>query len=151
MSTGRTWQTESISLDATLKLAADLGQKLRGGELIELRGDLGSGKTSFVKGLARGLGSKDAVHSPSFTLSNEYRAEELVLYHFDFYRLNEPGIMRREIAEATEDPKGVVIVEWGGIVENALPTDRLIINLTATGEESRRLEFSCSNKLDYLC
>jgi len=63
-------------------------------EIIELRSDLGGGKTTFTQGLAAGAGSKDAVSSPTFTLKKIYRAGELHIYHYDFYRLNEPGILK---------------------------------------------------------
>src|SRR5476649_1957023 len=101
MSTGQTWQTESTSLDATLQLAAQVGHRMRGGETIELISDLGGGKTTFVRGLARGFGSKDHVTSPSFALSNQYSSRDLVMYHFDFYRLDDVGIIASELAELT--------------------------------------------------
>jgi tRNA threonylcarbamoyladenosine biosynthesis protein TsaE len=150
MSTESTWQTKSTEPEATLQAGAQIGQNLRGGELIELRGDLGSGKTTFVRGLAQGMGSKDKVHSPSFTLSNEYKAGQLTLYHFDFYRLNEPGIMQREIAEAIQDTSGVTVVEWAGIIETALLGRRLIITFKPTGETARELNFTYRDNLKYL-
>lgn len=127
-----------------------IGHRLRGGEVIELAGDLGSGKTAFVRGLAKGMGSSDPVRSPSFTLGNQYKAGGLTLHHFDFYRLKEPGIMRREMAETLEDPKAVVVIEWGGIVQNVLPASRLTIRIKATGETSRQFSFSYPDKLRYL-
>lgn len=127
-----------------------IGHKLRGGEVIELTSDLGGGKTAFVRGLAKGMGSTDPVHSPSFTLSNQYRAGKLTLHHFDFYRLNEPGIMERELAEVLEDPQAVAVIEWGGIAETVLPPGRLVIHIKPTGETSRQFNFSCPNNLSYL-
>jgi len=150
MSTGRTWQTVSTSSEATLKLAAELGGRLRGGEVIELASDLGGGKTLFVRGLAQGLGSRDQASSPSFTLSQQYRAGELTLYHFDFYRLKDAGIMRRELAESLEDPKGVVAVEWADVVKDVLPTNRLTVAIKASGENERQLQFNYPDKLKYL-
>jgi len=142
MSTDGTWQTESTSLDNTLRLAATLGQRLEGGEVIELVSDLGGGKTAFVKGLAKGMGSQDSVRSPSFTLSNQYRASDLTLHHFDFYRLSEAGIMRDELAEVVADPKAVVAVEWADIVEDVLPAAHLTIRIETTGQDSRQLTFN---------
>lgn len=127
-----------------------IGRKLRGGEAIELIGDLGAGKTAFVSGLARGMGSRDAVSSPSFALSNRYRGAKLNLYHFDFHRLDDPGIMRRELAEVLEDSEASVAVEWADNVRDVMPKERLTINMTATGENSRRLDFSYPNGLKYL-
>ncbi|MGH7194808.1 MAG: tRNA (adenosine(37)-N6)-threonylcarbamoyltransferase complex ATPase subunit type 1 TsaE [Candidatus Saccharimonadales bacterium] len=150
MSTVQTWQTISTDLEDTLETAMRIGRKLRGGEIIELVGDLGAGKTAFVRGLAKGMGSSDDVSSPSFTLGNRYRAGRLTLYHFDFHRLDEPGIMRRELAETVEDPAVVVVVEWADSVRSVIPDDRLTINITAAGENERRFNFTYPQKLRYL-
>jgi tRNA threonylcarbamoyladenosine biosynthesis protein TsaE len=127
-----------------------IGHKLRGGEAIELSGDLGAGKTAFVRGLAKGAGSKDNVHSPSFTISNVYRAGKLDIYHFDFYRLEDPGIMRRELAETLEDPAAVVAVEWGAAVKSVLPARRLAVRINAATDSGRHFEFSYPPSLSYL-
>lgn len=112
--------------------------------------DLGGGKTTFVRGLASGAGSKDKVSSPTFTLTNEYKTSKFVIYHFDFYRLSEPGIMADELAEFIGDKKAVVAVEWADIVKNVLPERRLTIRITATAEDGRKLVFSYPKELDYL-
>lgn len=96
------------------------------------------------------MGSDDIVHSPSFTISNQYRAGKLTLHHLDFYRLNEPGIMRDELAEILTDPQAVVVVEWADIIEDVLPFDRLRIRITATDETSRELSFTYPDTLNYL-
>jgi tRNA threonylcarbamoyladenosine biosynthesis protein TsaE len=150
MSTGETWQTSVTDLDATLQLAAVVGSRLRGGELIELVSDLGGGKTAFVRGLAQGLDSSDQVRSPSFTLRNEYRAGKLTMYHFDFYRLKEAGIMRNELSELLDDPEAVVAVEWADIVEDVLPGRRLTVTIRATGESGRQFVFNYPKELSYL-
>ena len=123
---------------------------MRGGEVIELVSDLGGGKTSFVRGLAKGMGSHDAVRSPSFTLSNQYRAGGLTLHHFDFYRLAEPGIMKNELAEVLADPRAVVAVEWGDIVGDVLPAKRLTVHIKATAETVREFNFAYPDSLQYL-
>lgn len=123
---------------------------MRGGEVVELVSDLGGGKTTFVRGLAQGMGSRDHVSSPSFTLSNQYQNGDLTLYHFDFYRLQEPGVMRDELAEVLANSQAVVVVEWGGIVEDVLPADKLTIQITADGETSRSFNFSYPEHLAYL-
>jgi tRNA threonylcarbamoyladenosine biosynthesis protein TsaE len=150
MSTAQIWQTNSTNLDDTLRVAQQIGQNLKGGEVIELVSDLGGGKTAFVKGLAAGTGSNDKVHSPSFTLNNQYIAEKLNLYHFDFYRLNEAGIMRDELAEILQDPNAVIAIEWGDLIDDVLPTERLTINIIVTGENTRKFEFTYPEKLSYL-
>jgi tRNA threonylcarbamoyladenosine biosynthesis protein TsaE len=133
-----------------LAVAADIGHKLRGSEVIELVSDLGGGKTAFVRGLAQGMGSHDAVRSPSFTLSNQYDAGELTLYHFDFYRLKDPGIMRDELVELLSDPQAVVAVEWADIVEDVLPAERLTVSIKTIGENDRQFDITYSESLKYL-
>lgn len=127
-----------------------MGRKLRGGEVLELVSDLGGGKTAFMRGLAKGMGSKDSVRSPSFTLSNEYRSANLTLYHLDFYRLGDPGIMREELAEALTDTHGVVAVEWAEVVEDVLPRDHITVRIKATGEESRSIIIKYGKGREYL-
>ena len=150
MSTGRTWQTESTSLSSTLKLAARIGKKLRGGEVIELVGDLGCGKTAFVRGLAAGMGSEDPVRSPSFTLCKQYKGNELTLYHFDFYRLDDPGIMKHELEEILEDAQAVKAVEWGSAVSEVLPKKHITVNITPKNEEGRAFSFEYPTDYEYL-
>jgi tRNA threonylcarbamoyladenosine biosynthesis protein TsaE len=150
MSTAMTWQTVSTSTDDTARLAERLGARLRGGEVIELVSDVGGGKTTFVKSLAKGMGSTDTVGSPTFTISRQYTAGVLTLYHFDFYRLHEPGIMAAELSEVLSDESAVVAIEWADIVEGVLPAERLTITITATGENERTFKFSCPQTLDYL-
>ena len=77
---------ESYSPEETEKIAYDFAGELRGGEIITLDGDLGAGKTAFVRGLARGMGINDIISSPTFTIVNEYRGGKIPLFHFDFLR-----------------------------------------------------------------
>lgn len=146
----RTWQADLHSPGDTEALAAEIGKRMKGGEVIELVSDLGGGKTTFVRGLVRGMGSDDHVASPTFTISREYRAGKLTLYHFDFYRLHDPGIMAAELAEFIDNPKAVVAVEWSDIVRHVLPQNRLTVQLKLTGENSRRIECTFPPELDYL-
>lgn len=127
-----------------------MGSSLRGGEVIELRSDLGGGKTTFMRGLARGAGSNASVASPSFTISREYQAGSLTIHHYDFYRLSEPGVMAQELSEVATDPKAVVAVEWADIVDDVLPVERVIVQLTATGETERRINLSIPKIYQYL-
>jgi tRNA threonylcarbamoyladenosine biosynthesis protein TsaE len=140
----------SDSPEQTEAIGAQIGAKLRGGETIELISDLGGGKTTLVHGLASGLGSSDAVASPSFTISRQYQAGKLTMYHFDFYRLTEPGIMANELAEILPDPQAIIVIEWGTIVENVLPGERLTIRLESPAESERKITLSCPAKLSYL-
>ena len=127
-----------------------MGQNLRGGEVIELVSDIGGGKTTFVRGLAEGMGSADRVSSPSFTLTNQYRSEKLTMQHFDFYRLAEPGIMRQELAEYIEDAATVTVVEWADIVADVLPVDRVSITIAAESDTGRKYRVTYSNSTKYV-
>lgn len=120
-----------------------LAKLLRGGETIELSSDLGGGKTTFVQGLARGLGHSGEVPSPTFTLSRVYRLPGgLELHHYDLYRLGESGVVGEELAEDLGDPRVVTVIEWAGLVQATLPADRLTIAFEATGATERRLRFT---------
>ena len=134
----------------TEQLGEQIGARLRGGEVIELCSDLGGGKTTFVRGLARGFGSSDRVSSPTFTISQIYHAGERSLHHFDFYRLNEPGIMADELAEIMSDPQATAVIEWGDIVQNVLPAERLSLTITAVDESTRQIVVACPDTLAYL-
>lgn len=138
------------SAEATEKLGEQVGAAVRGGEVIELVSDLGGGKTTFVRGLARGFGSTAHVSSPTFTISQEYKAGGRTLYHFDFYRLHEAGIMADELSEAAHDPNAVVVVEWGDIVADVLPADRITITIRAVTEHEREFIVSLPAKRQYL-
>jgi tRNA threonylcarbamoyladenosine biosynthesis protein TsaE len=150
MSTEVTWQTKSSSSEATEQLAEKLGKALKGGEVIELISDLGGGKTTFTRGLVRGMGSEDKVASPTFTISKMYDAGDLEVHHFDFYRLEEAGIMADELAEIAGDPKAIVVVEWGDVVQHVLPENRLTISLTQNPDGTRTLSCTCPEALNYL-
>ena len=141
-------------LAALDELAAVLAGRLRGGETIELIGDLGAGKTAFVRCLARHLRSGDAVASPSFTIENIYRGPKFDIHHFDFYRLEDPGVCAFELAEVLGDPDKLVVVEWGEIVADILPAERLSVGIeaapTPAEPERRRLTFRTPAGLRYL-
>lgn len=133
-------KTEVSSRDAMQALAARIGAMLQGGEVIELVGDIGAGKTTFTKGLAKGLGIDEDVQSPTFTISRVYEArDDLTLAHYDFYRLVDAGIMSAELYESVHDPKTITVIEWGGVVAGVLPKDRLTLSITAASENSRSL------------
>lgn len=117
-----------------------LGGLLKGGEVIQLVGDVGAGKTTLTKGIAIGLGIDEPVQSPTFTISRLYDARDgLMLAHYDFYRLSEPGIMSLELAESVEDQTRITVLEWADIVENVLPADHLTIDITPLSETERSL------------
>lgn len=118
-----------------------------------LSSDLGGGKTTFTKGLAKGLGSKDIVNSPTFTVSRVYDCRDgIELHHFDFYRLSEGGMVAHELAEVMNDPKIVTVVEWGDVVSDVLPETRVdvVFERVSSGEDDRKLKLSYSPDLSYV-
>jgi tRNA threonylcarbamoyladenosine biosynthesis protein TsaE len=118
---------------ATMSAGGTLGASLRAGDVIALTGGLGAGKTHFIMGLVRGLGSDDAVTSPTFTLVHEYLAGRLPVYHFDFYRMEREsevtGIGWDEYLEAG----GVCVVEWADRFPALLPAGTQWWSLTVEG------------------
>lgn len=124
--------------EETKNLATKIGSLLKGGEVFELVGDVGAGKTTFVKGLAKGLKIEDAIQSPSYTISRLYDARDgLQLVHYDFYRLSEPGIMANEVAEMIHDEQTITVIEWATIVEGILPKNRYTIGIESPSENVR--------------
>ena len=128
------------------QLGEVIGRLVSGGEVLELVGDIGAGKTTLTKGIARALGINEPVQSPTFTISRVYDSPKgLRLAHYDFYRLGEAGIMGDEIREAADDDS-VIIVEWAGAVDDDLPKDRLVVKITTISEEERLVEFHPGGK-----
>jgi tRNA threonylcarbamoyladenosine biosynthesis protein TsaE len=145
------WQTTTEDAESTEALAYDMGQQLKGGEVIELISDLGGGKTTFVRGLARGIGSTDRVSSPTYTVSKVYTADGIELHHFDFYRLDEGGMVAHELAEVVDDPNCIVVVEWGEIVHDVLPADRVFeVQITKTSESGRDIQCIYPADMEYV-
>lgn len=132
-------------------LGERIGSLVSGGEVLELIGDVGAGKTTLTKGIAIGMGIKEIIQSPTFTISRSYVSPKgLNLSHYDFYRLPEAGIMSDEISEVASDPQSVVIVEWAGAVDDVLPEDRLKIRITAISERERLVEMIAGGEISSL-
>lgn len=137
---------------ALMDIGRRFGGLLRGGEVIELIGDVGAGKTTFVKGLGEGLGVDDDIQSPSFTISRVYSArDDLELHHYDFYRLQNAGVMSYELAESVDESRTVTVVEWAETVQEVLPATRCSIKIdyTPTGH-GRELTMVIPKKYSYL-
>ena len=124
-----------------------IGKLLKGGEVIELVGDVGAGKTTLVRGLALGMGVNETVQSPSFTINRVYDGRnDMRLVHYDFYRLQDAGIMADELNDTLADHNTVTIIEWAAAVEYVLPDDRLTITIQASGETARQLEIESNGE-----
>lgn len=131
-------QTQLTTSEQTERLGEHIGRRLRGGEVIELISDLGGGKTTLTRGIARGAGSTDRVASPSFTVSREYTTPHFRIIHFDLYRLATTGVVGEELREYIADKNYVVIVEWADIAADVLPAERLSISLVKSADENQR-------------
>lgn len=111
-------------------------------QVIELIGDVGAGKTTFTRGLAEGLGVKDPITSPSFTISKSYALPAGGhLIHYDFYRLPNPGLMLDNLHENLQNPNNIIIIEWGESISDILPKNRTKIEIKYT-DNSREVEIS---------
>jgi tRNA threonylcarbamoyladenosine biosynthesis protein TsaE len=127
----------SASAEDTRSIGAAVAPLLSSGDALALTGELGAGKTTFVQGLARGLGFSGSVVSPTFTLVREYRGGRLPLVHADVYRLDRvQEVIDLELTESAED--GVLLVEWGDVIEGLLPRGHLVVELTVPGPDEDR-------------
>lgn len=132
------------SPEDTGHLAELVGQKIREGTVLCLEGDLGAGKTLFVQSLARTLGVEGDVTSPTFNLMNVYEGI-CRIYHFDLYRLEtEEELEDIGFYEYTEEPEGIVVIEWPDKFPDSLPEDYVLVRISRTSETGmeRQLEFS---------
>lgn len=123
----------------TMELASRVAKRLHKGDLVALIGELGTGKTMFVKGLARGLGVKDYayVNSPSFVVLKEYHGKKN-LYHFDIYRLEAESFFETVDYEKYFYNDGITAVEWADKIKEALPENYLEVSIEYEGASSRK-------------
>ena len=125
------------SAEETRKLGEKLAEELRAGDVILLEGPLGAGKSELARGVARGLGVRETVTSPSFTILNVYDSGRVPLYHFDWYRLKDAEELFEMGMEEYLGGDGIALVEWPGRCPEALPADFLMIEILP-GEENGR-------------
>ena len=129
----------SHSENETMALAEKLLALFKPGDIIILTGELGAGKTAFVRGLAKGLGiDTDLVHSPSFTIVNEYPGEK-PLFHFDLYRLTDIGELTEIGWDDYMNKKGLMAVEWGEKAKEMLPQNYYSIDFSIIDEVQRKI------------
>ena len=132
---------ETVSEAGTAAVGRGLASRLSAGSIVLLFGDLGAGKTAFVRGLAEGLGvPPDEVSSPTFTIMQEYRGGRLPLYHVDLYRLNDP----REVDDLGLDEiaaNGVLAIEWAERLPNP-PPEAIRVTLEHAGDSRRTIGYS---------
>lgn len=135
---------QTNSAEQTKKLAAKFAAELSGGELVELIGSLGSGKTTFVRGVMEALGSSVRVKSPTFTLMNEYPVKHQTIkrvIHLDFYRFEDPVQLEALALGDYQRADTVIFVEWPDIFGTPALTPTHKINFTFIDENTREIEF----------
>ena len=126
------------SPEETDQVGAALGRILTPGAVIAYRGDLGAGKTAFTRGVAMGLGAKESVTSPTYTIVNEYLSGKYPLFHFDMYRLASSDDLWDIGWEDYLDRGGVCAVEWSENVADAME-NAIIVTIEKLGEDARRI------------
>ena len=130
MSIEATLEILSENSGQTENIAQNLSKLLKAGDSVELVSDLGGGKTVFAKGLAKGLGYKGRVSSPSFTLVNQYVCPKgLIIYHYDFYRLADPGLIKQTLVETLGMEGAINVVEWPQSVNDVMPDKSIKVSL----------------------
>lgn len=131
----------------TEKLGEAMGRAAVPGMVIALIGDLGTGKTTLTKSIARGLGVTETVTSPTFNIIREYRSGRIPLFHFDVYRIADPDEMYELGYEEYFYGDGVCVVEWADMIEELLPEDAVIIRIDrGAGEEEREYRIEGGNE-----
>jgi tRNA threonylcarbamoyladenosine biosynthesis protein TsaE len=134
---------------ATQMLGIEFGKSLTAGSVLLLMGDLGSGKTTLVQGLAQGMGIDDSIVSPTFTIINEYSGARLPLYHLDLYRLNPTEVDDLQLESywlGLETELGIVAIEWAERLSH-LPSDYIQIELTYDPIEGRVAKISTFERM----
>ena len=123
----------------TRALGLSIADAAEPGDIIALIGDLGTGKTALTKYIAEGLGIKEEVISPTFTIVREYRSGRLPLFHFDVYRLSGPEEFIDAGAEDYLEDSGLSVIEWADIVADVLPPDALVVMIEYAEEGKRKV------------
>ena len=142
------------NIEETINPGISIGNLLKPGDIICLTGDLGTGKTHITKGIAKGLGVKEHITSPTFTIVNEYDSGRLKLYHFDVYRVSEPDEIYAIGFDDYIFSDGVSIIEWANYIEEILPNEYLHILIEkdlSMGEDYRKVTITpYGDKYNYI-
>lgn len=136
----------------TMALGRNLGEVLKGGEIILFKSDLGGGKTTLIKGIAIGLGIDEPVSSPTFAIEHEYKSGRLELRHYDLYRLTEAGVLLNEISEVLSD-ESVKVIEWPELMSTSLSSySPIVISIRRMrdGETYREIHIEYTSELAYI-
>jgi len=134
----------------TERIGEAIGQAAEAGTVVALIGDLGTGKTTLTKSIAKGLGVTETVTSPTFNIIREYKSGRIPLYHFDVYRIGDPDEMFELGYEEYFYGDGICVVEWADIIEELLPEDAVIIRIERGADEEER-EYRIESEDGKLC
>ena len=134
----------------TERIGEAIGRAAEPSTVVALIGDLGTGKTTLTKSIARGLGVTETVTSPTFNIIREYKSGRIPLYHFDVYRIGDPDEMFELGYEEYFYGDGICVVEWADIIEELLPEDAVIIRIERGADEEER-EYRIESEDGKLC
>ena len=129
--------------EETRAFGLELGASLRKGDIVALIGDLGTGKTALTKYIDEGLGIRETITSPTFTIVQEYRQGRLPLYHFDVYRIGDPEEMYELGYEEYFYGDGVCVIEWADLIEELLPEYTKVIRIEYGKTQEERI-YQCT-------
>ncbi len=139
------YQVPSATVEQTRELGKQLGECLRGGDVVALIGDLGAGKTAFAQGVGEAFRVEGHMTSPTFTLIHEYsgriKGSEVRLCHMDLYRLQHPEEAEVIGVQDMFQEDAVCLIEWPEIIEDLLPENCLIVEIRGSGEQMREINF----------
>lgn len=139
----------SNSVEKTNQIAREIAKTLKGGEVVALYGKLGSGKTTFIQAVAKALGVKSNVPSPTFVLARSYKIPKLegkILHHIDLYRLDSSSDLRAiDLQEIINNPKNITMIEWAEKAKKELPKERIEIRLKDLGKSKREITITRAN------
>ena len=128
-----TYNFSSNSINDTLMLGKNLASLLKKGDLVVLSGELGAGKTKFTEGFLKFFNLEDEISSPTFNIVNEYKKDDISIYHFDVYRLEDSSEFY-EIGGDEYFENGICLIEWGELIDDAIPKDHLKIQISKSDE-----------------
>ncbi len=137
--------TTTNSAAETRALGEKFAETLAPGDTVVLEGQLGAGKSEFTRGIARGLGVRETVTSPSFTILNVYESGRCPLYHFDWYRLESEDELYEMGMDEYLGGDGIAVVEWAERCPDAVPDRVIRVRLEVTGDETRQIEIDGEN------
>ncbi len=131
----------SASAEETEQIAATLAKQLNKGDTLALYGEMGAGKTNFVRGLVRELLPEKLrlVHSPTFAIVNEYQGGDYSIYHFDFYRIKDEEDLYSVAFFEYFDKNGIIITEWSELFDDLLPENKKTVRIEKTSENGRNI------------